>query len=219
MTLVAISASYGAGGTVIGPELARRLGVVFVDRAIPLAVAKELDVPLGDAEAHDEGAPSSSWLDRLLRGFTSTDAIVPAPVPPSSLHSEDFRRATESVLLRQAETGSGVILGRGSVIVLRDRPEVLRVRLDGPRDRRIRQAMRLGDLDRSSAESALERLDRTHAEYARQFYRVDLGDPSLYHLVIDSTSLEAATCVELIAEAATGLSAQATAHRGRSRST
>ncbi|HEY1522044.1 MAG TPA: cytidylate kinase-like family protein [Solirubrobacteraceae bacterium] len=219
MTLVAISASYGAGGTVIGPELAQRLGVTFVDRAIPLAVAEELDVPLDDAEAHDEEAPAPSWLDRLLRGFTNTDASVPAPIPPSSFTSEDFRRATEHALLRQAETGSGVILGRGSVIVLRDRPKVLRVRLDGPRERRIEQAMRLGNLDQASAQAALERLDRTHAEYARLLYRADLGDPSLYHLVIDSTALQTATCVQLIAEAAQALGAQAAGGRGRTTST
>lgn len=205
MTLVAISASYGAGGTVIGPQLAERLGVEFVDRAIPLAVADELDVPLDDVEAHDDEAPAPSWLDRLLRGFTNTDASVPAPVPPSSYTSQDFRRATESVLLRQAETGHGVILGRGAVIVLRDRPDVLRVRLDGPRERRIQQAMKLGSLDRAAAETALARLDRTHSEYARQFYRVDLTDPSLYHLVIDSTVLDAGICVELIARAARAL--------------
>jgi cytidylate kinase len=213
MTLVAISASFGAGGPVVGPELARRLGVPFVDRAIPLAVAEELDVPLDDAEAHDDDAPAASWLDRLLRGFTNTDASVPAPVPAASFTSQDFRQATESVLLRQAQTGKGVILGRGAVIVLRDRPEVLRIRLDGPRERRVRQAMRLGSLDRRSAEAALERLDRTHAEYARQFYRADLNDPSLYHLVIDSTALEAPACVDLIALAAHGLSAQPAAQR------
>lgn len=214
MTLVAISASYGAGGTVIGPELSRRLGVEFLDRAIPLAVAEELDVPVDDAEAHDEEAAPASWLDRLLRGFVNTDASVPAPVPAERFTSEDFRRATEHVLLRQAETGSGVILGRGAVIVLRDRPAVLRVRLDGPREARIEQAMRLGSLDRDSAESALERLDRTHAEYARQFYRANLADPSLYHLMIDSTALAAATCVDLIAGAARSLSRPAADGRG-----
>ncbi len=205
MTLIAISASYGAGGTVVGPELATRLGVQFVDRAIPLAVAKELDVPLHDAEAHDEEARSPSWLDRLLRGFINTDGSVPAPVPSDTFTSEDFRRATEEVLLRQAATGQGVVLGRAAVIVLRDRPEVLRVRLDGPPERRVEQAMSLGDIDRAAAEAALTRIDRTHAEYARRFYSADIRDPRLYHLTLDSTSIPLPTCVEIIAAAAGSL--------------
>ena len=40
--LVTISASYGAGGSRIGPALAQRLGVEFLDRAIPTRVADRL---------------------------------------------------------------------------------------------------------------------------------------------------------------------------------
>ena len=204
MTLVALSAAYGAGGNVVGPELAQRLGVPFVDRAIPLQVARQLDVSLDDAEAHDEEA-SESFLDRLLRGFIGTDVGVPAPMPAETFTSEDFRRATEEVLLQQARTGQGVILGRAAVIVLRDDPSVLRVRLDGPAAGRVEQAMRIGGIDRGTAEQSLRRLDRTHADYARQFYGADIGDPALYHLVIDSTALELEACVDLIASAAKAL--------------
>ena len=204
MTLVALSASYGAGGSVIGPKLAERLGVPFVDRAIPTAVAAALDVSVDDAEAHDENA-GKSFLDRFLRGFVGTDVGVPTPVPAETFTSEDFRKATEEVLVRQAATGEGVILGRASVIVLRDDPRVLRVRLDGPDERRVPKAMEITGVDEETARRALQRLDRTHADYARQFYGADIRDPSLYHLVIDSTAIETDACVELIALAASSL--------------
>ena len=204
MTLVALSAAYGAGGTEIGPQVAERLGVPFLDRAIPLQVAEHLDVPVDEAAAHDEEA-SESFLDRVLRGFIGTDVGAPAPVPPESFTSEDFRRATEEVLLRQARTGEGVILGRAAVIVLREDPEVLRVRLGGPPEQRIRQAMRLGERDEATAREALQRLDRTHADYARQFYGADITDCSLYHVVLDSTALGLDECTELIVDAARSL--------------
>jgi cytidylate kinase len=205
VTVVAISASYGAGGSEIGPALAQRLGVEFVDRLIPVAVAQRLDVPLDDAAAYDEQAPAPNWLERLLRGFTNTDASVPAPVAPDTFTSHDFRRAAEEVILRLAQTGRGVILGRGAVIVLRDWPQVLRVRLDGPRERRIEQALAMGDNDWSEAEAALRRLDRTQAEYASQLYGVEITDPALYHLMIDSTAITRDACVDLIARATQSL--------------
>src|SRR5437588_444537 len=130
MSLVALSAAYGAGGTVIGPQVAERLGVPFLDRAIPLQVAERLEDPVEHAAAHDEESPES-FVDRLLRGFIGTDVGVPAPVPPETFTSEDFRQATEEVLLTQARSGEGVILGRAAVVVLRDDPRALRVRLDG----------------------------------------------------------------------------------------
>ena len=206
MTLVALSASYGAGGGVIGPSLAERLGVPFVDRAIPVQVAEQLDVPVDTAAAHDEQAPDS-FLDRLLRGFIGTDIGVPAPLPAETFTSEDFRLATEKVMLRQAQSGEGVILGRGGVIVLRDDPRVLRVRLDGPPERRVRQAMALRDVDEQTAKETLTKLDRAQAEYLRQFYGADVHDCGLYHLVIDSTVLELDACVGLLARAAEAFSA------------
>jgi cytidylate kinase len=202
MKLVAISASYGAGGQVVGPALAERLGVPFLDRAIPVQVAERLDVPVSDAAAHDDQAGDGSWLERMLRGFRATEPSIPAPLPSASFTSEDFRRATEEVLLQQAATGEGVILGRAATIVLRDDPRALRVRLDGPKERRIEQAMQLGDIDHDTAARALDRLDRTHADYARDLYGVEIADPANFHLVLDSTAIPLRSCVDLVALAA-----------------
>ena len=62
--------------------------------------------------------------------------------------------------------------------------------------------MRARDLDRDTAERTVRALDRTHADYLRQFYDVDILDPSLYHLAIDATAFDADLCIDLIAAAA-----------------
>lgn len=205
MTLIALSAAYGAGGSVIGRELADRLGVPFVDRAIPAAVAQQLDVSVDHAAAHDEETTPQSFLDRVLRSFIATDDFSPTPVTAETFTSEDFREATEEVLLRQAATGEGVILGRASVIVLRNEPGALRVRLDGPAEARVRRAMTLLGIDEEAGRKAVRQMDRTHADYARQFYGMDIHDPSLYQLMIESTAFTTDVCVELIMSAARAL--------------
>ncbi|MGI8781503.1 MAG: cytidylate kinase family protein, partial [Solirubrobacteraceae bacterium] len=60
MALITLSAPYGAGGSQIGPAVAERLGVPFVDRAIPTSVAERLAVPLVEAVDRDESV--GSWL-------------------------------------------------------------------------------------------------------------------------------------------------------------
>jgi Cytidylate kinase-like family len=201
MTLVALSASYGAGGSRVGPALAERLGVPFLDRAIPLEVAERLQVGVDQAAAHDDRVSGSRW-ERLLGGFVAGDNGAPTPLPANGVSSEDFRRTTEAVLLQQAATGEGVILGRASVVVLRDDPRVLRVRLNGPPQRRARQAAEMENVEPGVAERALRQTDRAHDEYVRQFYGVRLDDPSLYHLVLDSTAIDLETCIDVIASAA-----------------
>jgi hypothetical protein len=203
MTLVALSASYGALGSEIGPRVAEQLEVPFIDRAIPLGVADTLNVPLEDADA-DEGRPGLSFLERLLAAFQHAEPVTgPMPVAAAS-DSDEFRRATEEVPRRQTADGRGVILGRGSVLVLRDRPDVLRVRLDGPADARTRAAMKLQGIDRETAERRRRAADRAHAEYAR-LYDADLRDPRHYHLMLDATALPVSVAAGLIVTAARGL--------------
>jgi cytidylate kinase-like protein len=204
MSLVALSASYGAGGSRIGPALAARLEVPFLDRAIPAAVAEELAVPLEDANAHDEQT-SAGWLERMLSGFIGLDSGSPVQLPPELLSSADFRRTTEEILLRQAASGQGVILGRGGVIVLREDPRVLRVRLDGPFEQRVRRAAVLEGIEEARAERRVHQLDRTHAAYFRQLYGLDICSPTLYHVVLDSTAIDVDACVEMLATAAASI--------------
>jgi Cytidylate kinase-like family len=201
MTLVAVSAAYGAAGSHIAPALAQRLGVPFVDRGIPMAVADRLDVSVEEALAQEEGS-GGGLLERLLSGFRGADTGAPTPLPGEMVTAEDFHRASREVLLAQAATGAGVILGRGAVAALREDPRVLRVRLTGPVQSRIEQALRLGAPDRATAERALRQLDRAHADYLRQFYDVDIDDPSLYHLMIDATAFPVEVVAELVAGAA-----------------
>ena len=210
LKLVALSAAYGAGGSLIGPDLARRLGVPFVDRGIQMAVAHQLDIPLDDAIAHEQ-PHGNGLLHRLLAGFLGADGGAPTPLPAETFTPEDFHQASRDALLSQASTGEGVILGRGAAPALRRDPRALRVRITGPEERRLEQAMRLGQLDRDAAARALRNMDRTHAEYVRQFYEVEIDDPSLYHLIIDATAMPPPTCVAMIEMAARSIAGAADA--------
>jgi cytidylate kinase len=200
MPVVTISASYGAGGSQIGPRLAERLGVAFLDRAIPTAVAERLAIPLVDALAHDEAV--RSVLERLLVHFApAAQAFSGASPPPELLDERSYLRVTEQVIRERAVDGM-VVLGRAAALVLRDEPGALHVRLDGPRERRVQQAMELEGVDRQTAERHMQETDRARETYVRQFYDAEAGDPRLYHLVLDSTALTLDACIELITLAA-----------------
>jgi hypothetical protein len=199
--LVALSAAYGAGGQWIGTAVAARLGVPFVDRAIARAVAARLEVPIDEALQQEE-PPGGSLLERLLSSFVGAETGAPVPLPAEMITAEDFHIASQHALLEQAGTGEGVILGRGAAAALRDDPRVLRVRLSGPVEARLRRALAVNDYDEATALRTLRRFDRTHAEYFRQFHDIDIDDASLYHLTIDSTSMPLEACVDLIELAA-----------------
>ena len=204
MTVVAISAAYGARSGQIGPALAQRLGVPFVDRVIAHRVAGRLDVSVDEAVKNWEPRPLS-FVERMMSAFLGADTIAPVGPPPDTVTPEDFRQATERAVLEQAATGEGVILGRGCVAVLQQAPAVLRVRLTGPRDRRLEQAVKTSGLSESRARDTMDHLDRYHAEYLKQFYGVNIDDPTMYHLMIDATALDNDACVSLMVAASHAL--------------
>ncbi|MGH2915342.1 MAG: AAA family ATPase [Solirubrobacteraceae bacterium] len=206
MTVVALSAAYGAGGSQIGPALAQRLGVPFVDRGIAIAVAERLEISV-DAALAEEERGGGGLLEQLLAGFAGAYTGAPATLPDDVVTPREFHLAAREALLAQAATGEGVILGRGAAAALREDLSVLRVRLTGPAERRIEHAMRVRGLDRSAAKRAMRALDRAHGDYVRRFYDVDIDDPLLYHLVLDATAFGQDDCVELIERAVWALRA------------
>jgi cytidylate kinase len=203
---VTISAEYGAGGSVIAVAVARELGLPLLDRAISTTVATRLQVSLEEAEAG--GTPSRSFAGRFLALLAplstgvlgaGTDAAPPNawPVPTEA---EAFRKQAEQVM-RAALPEGAVILGRAGSAALRDEPDVLRVRLFGPEAARVAQAAMVEGVDVETARKRLAIVDGARRHYVKRLYHVDINDPALYHLQIDSTLLPLDSAVELIVRA------------------
>ncbi|WCB92001.1 hypothetical protein DSM104299_00682 [Baekduia alba] len=201
ITLVTISASYGAGGSVVGPALAERLGVPFVDRAVPARIADALGISHSAAEKLDEDVERG--LDRVLAHLAPIGEYY-GDVDPDLLKRSSHHEAAEQAIQElAAATGRAVVLGRAGAVVLARDPRALHVRLDGPTPARIEQAMRIESVDRETAQRRMRKTDRAREAYVRRYYRCDARDLELYDLVLDSTRLELDVCVEVIAAACT----------------
>jgi len=201
MASVTISASYGARGEQIAKAVAARLGLTFLDRAIPLEVARQLQLSQESAESIDERAPTRG--ERFVTALAAAGSVsTAAGVSQLPIQDPDvFRAATEGILTSVADTTGAVILGRAAMVVLGGRDDVLCVRLDGPVDARVAQAVADG-ADAATARDAQRDVDGARNQYANFFYRQRQDDPRLYHLIIDSTALPVESCVDLIVRAA-----------------
>jgi cytidylate kinase len=199
MTLVTISASYGAGGSRIAPALAERLGVPFLGRPPAPDVVDTGE----EARACDEsgGTGPGHLLSRIaslaVAWGTPAGMTLEELLPDQALRLEIEREIHDL-----AEAGAGVVLGRGAAVILHDDERALHVLLDGPVEARVRQAMEIEGVDRQTAERRRSRVDRFRRSYIETLYGVDLREPGVCHLVLDSTALPLGDCVELIAAAA-----------------
>jgi cytidylate kinase len=198
--LITVSAAYGAGGSVVAPALADRLGLPFLQRVTTseghVAEPGPCDEQLSEEEV------KATPAHRLLAHFAQAMPAGPTQSPPSTHHQDEHLRARgEAGIHRLLADGGGVILGRAAAVVLgKDRG--FHVRLDGPADRRVRRGAAIEGISEEQARERLYAADKARTAYVRRLYRTDPADASLYHLVLDSTAIPLDTVIELIVTAA-----------------
>lgn len=210
MGTVTIAATYGAGGSVVAPAVAEKLGLPFIERAFPVDVAQRINAPLEAALADDENHPGP--LSRLLDSVLATSGLfVGVPAAPEELGVVPEIARTEQLIRSLADAGGAVILGRAGVFVLKGHPGVLHVRLDGDVEPRRRAAMEHSGIDYATASRMQQQTDRARKAYIHHFYprAGTWEDPRNYHLVLDSTKITLESCTEIIVGAAKDLFARA----------
>ena len=198
--LITVSASYGAGGSVVAPALADRLGLPFLQRVTTSEGHVAEPGPCDEQLSAEE--VKATPAHRLLAHLTQAMPAGPTQSPPSTHHQDQHLRGHgEAGIHRLLAAGGGVILGRAAAVVLgKDRG--FHVRLDGPADHRVVQGAAIEGISQEQARERLRAADKARTAYVRRLYRTDPADASLYHLVIDSTAMPVDAVIELIVTAA-----------------
>ena len=202
--LITVSASYGAGGSIVAPALAGRLGLSFLQRVTTsdgrVAEPGPCDEQLSTEEVN------ATPVHRLLAHFTQAMPAGPTQSPPSTHHQDAHLRSYGEAGIHRVVAGGGVILGRAvkadvkaPVLAEHDRRR--------PAQGRVAQGAVIEGISEEQARERLRAADKARTAYVRRLYRCDPADASLYHLVIDSTAIPLDTVIELILTAARGHSA------------
>jgi hypothetical protein len=97
---VTIAASYGAGGSVVAPAVAERLGLPFVGRAIPVELAEQLHHPLMTALTEEERHDHSAVQQLFDRALAYSGLFVGVPTPLDHLGVDEQVAAGEAAIRR-----------------------------------------------------------------------------------------------------------------------
>ena len=171
------------------PDVAKRLDVPYLERIVSHGLARAVS---GDAEgATVEEERGEGFWRRLFEALTTIPSVIDAtmPQPDVDLRSDEQLRdeveATIRDTTRSEAVSSSVAAPPASSPVFLGIPRAAR----RPAHRRVVEAMQIEQIGRDEAERRLTEVDRTRAAYVRRLYGCDVKDPSLYHLVFDSTTV------------------------------
>ena len=110
---------------------------------------------------------------------------------------------TAETILRLAELGSVILIGRGANVVTAKLEDTFHVRLVAPLEQRVRHAHEFYEMTVKEARAFCIREDLGRERYMKKYFHADINDPLIYHLIINTGMVSYDEAARLIAEAAT----------------
>lgn len=194
---VTISRQAGCGAVVVAEHLARLLQptaqpddppwTVF-DRNLMAKVLEDHNLPTRLAEFLPE--------DRMTELQDIADELF--GLRPGSW---TVIQQTGETILKLAELGNVILIGRGGNVITARLPNVTHVRLVAPLKRRIQHCRDFYEMDEREARQFCTKADAGRERYLKKYFKADIADPLLYHLTINTGLVSFDEAARLIAEA------------------
>jgi cytidylate kinase len=183
--IITVEREYGCGGGEIAQQLAEHLGWKLWDQLLTEEIARLADCPKAVIERREERTDPLYY--RLFKSFLrgSYEGSINAH-NLKLVDCEGILKFTQSVVQQAASAGNCVIVGRGSQLFLRDRQDVLRVFLYGPREDKVRRLLARGKSEREANE-LVDTVDLERADFIEKYFKIEWPSRSVYHAMINTT--------------------------------
>src|SRR5712664_2564688 len=176
MAIIVVSTQMGAGGPEIGMALGQKCGYRYVDQELLQDAGRRYGLAEERLSHLDESKPTI---------FERFDA-----------ETRHHITVLQTTLLELAELDNAVFMRGGGQWLLRGAPHALRVRIIAPFEHRVRQwvkrtAEMTGETPNYRAAGELVRRDDLEKSgRMRYLYEVDIADPTLYELTVNTEKMK-----------------------------
>jgi cytidylate kinase len=192
-----ISRQTGAGGITIAELVAQRLESSPLHADCPWTV---FDKNLVTKVLEDHHLP-----ERLAQYMPEDKVsfIADALEELLGLHppSWDLLHKTTETILKLAELGNVILVGRAANIITAKLPHVFHVRLVGSLQRRTARIQERLHLTAAAAADFIKQEDSARERYLKKHFRNEIDNPLLYHLTLNTDWLGEAEAADLITHA------------------
>jgi cytidylate kinase len=204
--VVTIARQVGTAGEEVARFVAERLHFRYVDYQVVQQAAREAGVS-PDTVSEAEHTPSllTRFLEALARTPSAPAAAWADPMPLATsplFTSTDYRQFIEQAIRDLAQEGNCVIVGHAAQVILRKRPDTLKVLVTGSPEVRARRIMAGMGVDEKEALRTVERTDRERLDYFERFYNTGWLDPWTYDLTVSTDQFTPSQAADVICAAA-----------------
>ena len=184
--IITVEREYGAGGSLVAAELARRKGWQLLDQQLTCEIAKIAAVEESAVACREEKC--DPLLHRLAKVFWRGSYERSLPIGDDKIFDADeLVELAHRVIEKKAKEGNCVIVGRGAPYILRARPDTFHLFVYGSRERKIERLVRLKMKEKDAVEM-VDTIDKERSAFVRKYFNAEWPCRRLYHLMLNSDS-------------------------------
>lgn len=193
--IICVGRQVGSGGHDIARMLAMDFNAKYYDRELLNLAAKESGFSEKFFEQHDERRG-------IMRSLLN---LRVAPMHDNNIYENNFSQESlfkfqSDAIMKAADEGSCVFVGRCADYVLRERKDVVNVFVSASMDFRIQQIMAKRKIDHPAARKFIEQHETTRASFYNYYTGKKWGAAESYDLCIDASVLGIQATEKLIAD-------------------
>lgn len=182
--IITVEREYGAGGSLVAAELARRKGWQLLDQQLTCEIAKLAAVDEKAVARHSEKC--DPLMHRLAKVFWRGSHERSLPIGEDKIFDADeMVTLAHQVIETKGREGSCVIVGRGAPYILRQRADTFRVFIYGSRQEKIRRLLKL-KMEEQEATLMVDTIDGERAAFVRKYFNAEWPSRHLYHMLLNS---------------------------------
>ena len=158
--------------------------------------SKEQNMDINIVNENDEKHKQSFWYMLAMSSMSMYDSVNSL----TDLPADDKTFIAESKVIEEiAEEGNGIIIGRCSNVILKDRKDVVNVFIYSSDEKfKIERKVEFAGLDEKKAAKLMHKKDKERAIYYNYYTNKKWGARESYDLLVDSSKLGIEGTVELI---------------------
>ncbi len=194
---ITISRETGAGAGCVGDELVKYFQQFCDEGDIPWTV---FDKNLIEKVIDDYHLPQK------LKQYFVEDKLSELKATINELlgihpHAWVLVSKTASTIVQLAMKGNVVIIGRAANIVTANFKNTFHVRLIGSFETRVKHVQEIHNLNRNDAIEFTKNEDLAKQNYFKKYYKKDIEDPLLYHMIINTDYINYEKTARIIGQA------------------
>jgi cytidylate kinase len=183
MGIIAISRTHGSGGTNFAETLAKRLEYKFVNRTF---INNDCQLSRDHVCVFDlDDDDSPSFLERIQELKSNRNF---------------FKVSLMANIYDYALKNNVVFVGMGAGIILSETSNTLSMRVVRLLAERVKAIAQIKNISYEDAFDLVEKMDEGKKDFISHYFDVDVNDPTLYHLIMNSSYIDLNDGLDMVSE-------------------